>query len=108
MLQVGNNGMTRDEEIAHFSLWAALKSPLLISTDVVNVHESTLQILENPEVIAINQDPLGKSARLIRRDVRSPFCNTITADIWGGELDDEGFVVGITIFYPSILSNCIT
>ncbi len=97
MLQVGNNGMTRDEEIAHFSLWAALKSPLIISTDVVNVHEGTLKILTNPEVIAVNQDPLGKSARLVRREYKSLFCKTISFDIWAGDLEEDAIVVGTSL-----------
>ena len=94
MLQVGNNGMTRDEEISHFSLWAALKSPLIISTDVVNVHENTLSILKNPEVIAVNQDPLGRSARLVRREYKGAILKQISYDIWAGDLDDDEIVVG--------------
>ncbi len=45
--------------MAHFSLWAISKAPLLIGCDVRNMSAATLATLSNPEVIAVNQDPLG-------------------------------------------------
>jgi hypothetical protein len=47
--------MTTDEYAAHFSLWALIKSPLLIGCDVTNMSNDTLQILTAREVIAVNQ-----------------------------------------------------
>lgn len=69
MLEVGNGGMTDDEYKAHFSLWAAVKSPLLIGADLRSLPPAALTILNNPAIIAISQDPLGKSAYRVRRDV---------------------------------------
>ncbi len=59
MLEVGNGGMTDAEYVSHFSLWAISKAPLLIGCDVTKITNATVQILTNPEVIAVNQDPLG-------------------------------------------------
>lgn len=60
MLQVGDAGLTFDEQKAHFSAWAIVAAPLLIGTDVVSgLDAPTLSILAAPEVIAVNQDPLG-------------------------------------------------
>ncbi|CAF1427835.1 unnamed protein product, partial [Rotaria sordida] len=59
MLEVGNGGMTDSEYITHFSLWAISKAPLLIGCDVSKMSAATLSTLTNPEVIAVNQDPLG-------------------------------------------------
>ncbi|CAF2717321.1 unnamed protein product [Rotaria sp. Silwood2] len=59
VLEIGNGGMTDAEYVTHFSLWAISKAPLLIGCDVTNMSAVTLSILTNPEVIAINQDPLG-------------------------------------------------
>ncbi len=59
MLEVGNGGMTDAEYVTHFSLWAISKAPLLIGCDVTNMSAATLATLTNPEVIAVNQDPLG-------------------------------------------------
>lgn len=65
MLEVGNGQMTNDEYQAHFALWAALKSPLLIGCGLTGILPQTLAILGNEEVIAVNQDPLGMAADLI-------------------------------------------
>ena len=65
MLEVGNGGMTHEQYQTHFSFWAALKAPLIIGCSLTNISNSTLQILGNEELIAINQDPLGKQIDLI-------------------------------------------
>jgi alpha-galactosidase len=72
MLEVGHGGMSDDEYVAHFSMWAALKSPLVIGTDLRHLNAKALSILNNPAIIAINQDPLGQSAAMIERDVNVP------------------------------------
>jgi hypothetical protein len=59
MLEVGNGGLTFDEEKSHFSLWALMKAPLIIGCDVTNMDTNTQTILMNSEVIALNQDALG-------------------------------------------------
>jgi alpha-galactosidase len=69
MLEVGLGGMTDEEYKAHFSMWAAIKSPLLIGADLRELSAQTLSILNNPAVIAVNQDPLGKSAYRISRNL---------------------------------------
>ena len=66
MLEVGNGGMSFDEYRTHYSLWAITKAPLLIGCDVTKMDKETLEILANPEVIAINQDSLGEQARKIK------------------------------------------
>ena len=48
MLEVGQGGMTDDEYVAHFSLWAALKSPLIIGADIRVLSAKALTILNNP------------------------------------------------------------
>lgn len=60
MLEVGNGGMTTAEYTAHFALWSLLKAPLLIGCDLNNMSPDTLAILGNEEIIAIDQDALGK------------------------------------------------
>ncbi|KAK9237360.1 glycoside hydrolase superfamily [Lipomyces kononenkoae] len=65
MLEVGNGGMDDEEYKAHFSMWAALKSPLLMGNDVRVMDAKSLSILNNPAVLAVSQDPVGSPA--IRR-----------------------------------------
>jgi len=62
MLEVGNGAMTDAEYVAHFSLWSAVKSPLIMGNDIRSVPPADLAILSNAAVIAVNQDPSGSSA----------------------------------------------
>lgn len=56
MLEVGNGGMSHEEYRLHYTMWAALKSPLLLGNDVTNMTSETKEIIMNKEVIAVNQD----------------------------------------------------
>ncbi|HEY9534401.1 MAG TPA: putative Ig domain-containing protein [Mucilaginibacter sp.] len=58
-----NSRLTYDEQYTHISLWSMLASPLLIGCDMGHLDRFTLSLLTNDEVIAINQDALGKEAR---------------------------------------------
>ena len=65
MLEVGNGGMTDAEYRAHFSLWAILAAPLMAGNDVRAMNDATRAILTAPEVIAVDQDPLGHQGRRV-------------------------------------------
>ncbi|MCF1592789.1 NPCBM/NEW2 domain-containing protein [Streptomyces muensis] len=65
MLEVGNGGMTDTEYRSHFSMWAVMAAPLLIGSDLRSASEETFEILGNREVIAVDQDPLGKQGAVI-------------------------------------------
>lgn len=60
MLEVGNGGMTNDEYKTHMSLWSILAAPLLAGNDLTHMSDETRNILMNREVIAVDQDALGK------------------------------------------------
>ncbi|BBE20320.1 alpha-galactosidase precursor [Aquipluma nitroreducens] len=60
MLEVGNGGMTTEEYRTHFSLWCMLAAPLMAGNDLGNMSPETAEILKNAEVIALDQDVLGK------------------------------------------------
>ncbi len=62
MLEIGNGHMTDDEYRTHMSLWALVASPLLAGNDIRTMTDVTKSILLNKEVIAVDQDPLGKQA----------------------------------------------
>ena len=57
MLEVGM-GMSEDEDRAHFAIWSMMASPLILGNDLRSMPDATLNILSNPDVIAINQDKL--------------------------------------------------
>ncbi|MFF5672940.1 NPCBM/NEW2 domain-containing protein [Streptomyces hygroscopicus] len=65
MLEVGNGGMTESEYRSHFSLWSIMAAPLLIGTDLRKATAETYGILGNREVIAVDQDPLGKQGTVV-------------------------------------------
>jgi len=60
MMEVGNKGLTLAESRAHFTLWCILAAPLMAGNDVRNMSDEIRDIMINKEVIAIDQDPLGK------------------------------------------------
>lgn len=60
--EVGNGGMTDDEYKTHFSMWAAMKSPLIISNDIRHITPATYTILTNAAVLAVSQDPNAGAA----------------------------------------------
>jgi alpha-galactosidase len=62
MLEVGNGKLTLAENRTHFSMWAMLAAPLLAGNDLPNMTPEIKSILTNPDVIAIDQDPLGSQA----------------------------------------------
>jgi alpha-galactosidase len=66
MLEVGNGGMSIEEYRTHFSLWCMLAAPLMAGNDLQNMTKETHGILTNKEMIAINQDTLGKQAFCFR------------------------------------------
>jgi alpha-galactosidase len=87
MLEVGNGGMSADEYRTHFSLWALLAAPLLAGNDLRHVDADTLSILTNGEVIAVDQDVLGRQGRRVRQDG--------ALEVWGKPLDGGSAAVGL-------------
>ncbi|WP_328939392.1 NPCBM/NEW2 domain-containing protein [Streptomyces tauricus] len=65
MLEVGNGGMTDTEYRTHFSMWSVMAAPLLIGSDLRSVSDETFDIIGNKEVIAVDQDPLGKQGAVV-------------------------------------------
>jgi alpha-galactosidase len=68
MLEVGNGGMTDTEYRSHFSFWALLAAPLIAGNDLRDMKPEIHDILTNKEVIAIDQDPLGRQGRRVWKD----------------------------------------
>jgi len=64
MLEVGN-GLSDTEGRAHFSMWAIMAAPLITGNDLTKMSAATKATLTNKEVIAVNQDPLGKQGRVV-------------------------------------------
>lgn len=82
-----NTRLTPDEQYTHISLWSLLASPLLIGCDLEHIDKFTLNLLTNDEVIAINQDALGKEAIEVQ--------NKDGYLVYVKDLEDGGKAVGI-------------
>jgi alpha-galactosidase len=65
MLEVGNGRLNIRENRSHFSMWAMLAAPLLAGNDLPNMKPEIKEILTNKDVIAIDQDRLGKQGRRV-------------------------------------------
>jgi len=95
MLVVGHVGwgkphptrLTPDEQYTHISLWCLLSSPLLLGCDMTKLDEFTIALLSNDEVLAVNQDPLGRQAGRIAQDKYT--------QTWAKALADGGRAVGL-------------
>lgn len=61
-------GLTYAEEEAHFGMWCIMSSPLLLGCDIEYIPEETMRIITNPELIAVNQDPLGLQAHVVQHE----------------------------------------
>lgn len=95
MLEVGLGGMTDDEYKAHFTMWAVVKSPLLIGADLRKLSPLALTILNNPAVIAINQDPAGRPATRVsvEYNVKKDKYGVGETQVWSGPLANGDQVV---------------
>ncbi len=79
--------LTPNEQYTHITLWSILSAPLLIGCDMSQLDEFTLNLLTNDEVIAINQDPLGKQAWLVKRNENT--------EVWSKQLEDGSIAVAL-------------
>lgn len=66
MLEVGR-GLSEIEDQTHFGLWCIMNSPLLVGCDMRNIKPAPLALMKNPELIALNQDVLGKQAYVVKK-----------------------------------------
>jgi len=79
--------LTPDEQYTHVSLWSLLSAPLLIGCDLSKLDNFTLQLLTNGEVIAVNQDLLGKQAQRV--------FNSDSTQVWMKDLASGEKAIGI-------------
>ena len=86
MLEIGNGGMTDTEYRTHMSLWSMLASPLLAGNDLRTMTPAIHDILVNREVIAVDQDPLGRQA------ARAAGADS-THEVWTRSLANDAWAV---------------
>jgi alpha-galactosidase len=87
MLEIGNGGMTNDEYKTHMSLWCIQSAALLAGNDIRSMNQEVKDILMNKEVIAVDQDKLGRQGTRVAKDG--------SKEIWSKPLADGGHAVGL-------------
>jgi len=105
MLEVGK-GMSPVEDRAHFAMWAMMAAPLLAGNDITKMSATTKSILTNPEIIAVDQDPLGVQGTV----VATPGANLEiwSKPMWGTNtravalLNRTGAVASLTVQWRTI------
>lgn len=68
MLIIGNFGLSLDQSRTQMALWSIMAAPLIMSNDLRNLDNAARSILQNKDVIAINQDPLGIQGRRLLKE----------------------------------------
>jgi len=79
--------LTPNEQLTHISLWALQAAPMLIGADLLQIDDWTTNILGNREMLAINQDVLGKPAGRKSSDG--------WVEVWARPLEDGSMAVGL-------------
>jgi alpha-galactosidase len=79
--------LTPSEQMTHISLWALQAAPLLIGADLAQADPFTIDLLGNREVLAVNQDEMGKAAGRITNDGWT--------EVWARPLSDGTTAVGL-------------
>jgi len=87
MLEVGNGKLTLAENRTHFSMWAMLAAPLLAGNDLPHMKPEVKAILTNRDVIAIDQDALGKQGSRVYSDGE--------VDVWSRHLSGGAMAVAV-------------
>jgi hypothetical protein len=80
-LNVGNgamDGLTRDERRTATTLWAVSAAPMYVGNDLTQLDDFGLQLLTNPEVIAVNQ--AGRPARPVSTTTKQQTWYAMNAD----------------------------
>ena len=85
--------LTHQEQYTHMSLWSLLAAPLLIGCDMSKLDPFTLNLLTNDEVLAVDQDSLGKQATRV--------INNGSLQVFAKPLDDGSLAVGLFNFGPT-------
>ena len=87
ILQIGVGKLNNDEGRTQMTLWCILAAPLLAGNDLTKMTKETLEILTNPEVIAVDQDRLGVQGHRVWQE--GPL------EVWMKPLADGSTAVGL-------------
>jgi alpha-galactosidase len=96
--ELRDSRLTPNEQLTHISLWALQAAPLLIGADLSQLDDFTTNLLGNREVLAVDQDPLGRAAGRTMRNGRT--------EVWARPLADGTMAVGL--FNRDLIPQTVT
>jgi alpha-galactosidase len=85
--ELRDSRLSPNEQVTHITLWSLLAAPMLIGCDLSQLDEFTVALLTNPEVIEVNQDPLGRQGHRVAVDGKT--------EVWARPLSDGTKAVGL-------------
>lgn len=100
MLEVGNGPLTIEENRSHFALWAIMKSPLLIGTNLANLDNAKVDILKNKYLLAFNQDDVTGEPAAPYKWGTNPmwtFNASYPAEFWSGKFEHGTLVAALNV-----------
>ena len=80
-------GMTSSEAQAQFSMWAIVAAPLILGSDPRALSPEAIKMLENRQVIAVDQDPLGIQGTVVQQEG--------SGQVWSKPLSGEQAAVAL-------------
>ncbi|NXF10444.1 AGAL galactosidase, partial [Smithornis capensis] len=86
-LVIGNFGLSWDQSVTQMAMWAIMAAPLFMSNDLRHISPEAKCLLQNKEVIAINQDPLGKQGYRILKNKNF--------ELWERPLSGRAYAVAV-------------
>jgi alpha-galactosidase len=81
--------LTPAEQLSHISLWTLHAAPLILGCDLAKADDFTIGLLTNDEVLAVDQDPMGRGAKMV---YKAPDRNL---QVWARPLADGSKAVGL-------------
>lgn len=100
MLEVGNSALTPTECRSHFAMWCMLAAPLIAGNNISTMNDTIKDILTAPEIIAIDQDPLGIQGTRVR--------NKNGEQVWHKPLSDGSIAVALLNLTTSYADMYVT
>ncbi|KAJ8924357.1 hypothetical protein NQ315_007153 [Exocentrus adspersus] len=101
MLIIGNFGLSYEQSKAQMAIWAIMAAPLIMSVDLRTIEPKFKDVLLNKDIIAVNQDPLGKQGRLVlKKDKIDIWTKPVTPNVEGSDSFAIGFISNRVDGYP--------
>ncbi|EPS45471.1 hypothetical protein H072_526 [Dactylellina haptotyla CBS 200.50] len=128
MMVVGFSNLTPDEQQTHFTMWAAIKSPLIMGHDVTKQTWTTLKILTNRNILDLSQgswniatrtytmgdvqlwqqtspDNVERIVMVLNTGAKDRNMTVPFSDIFGGDSEREAATYNVTELWTNVVTD---